>query len=297
VFGAPGALVGIITSPDPSDAAKYGTTGAGVVLLNAGVVHRAGPHRLYVNLARKLARNGVHVLRFDHSGIGDSPRRRDDLPFGKSAVEETRGAIDLLEKEHGCSRFVVIGLCSGTLSAFRTACVDERITGLVLLTALLEDPADVDDAVVQQALDRRTARSYMKEKALHSGSWRRLLTGKVSPKKIARVLGRTLLGDTGALPTASPGTVELGRELAALLDRGVSLLFIYGEPTTVLEYFRMTLEPLVPELRKRGHLDVHVLKRSDHTFTLIHDQQTVLTTIDEWLRSKQLAPAPETSCT
>ena len=43
-----------------------------VVLLNAGIIHRIGPNRLYVQLARRLASRGHAVLRFDLAGIGDS---------------------------------------------------------------------------------------------------------------------------------------------------------------------------------------------------------------------------------
>ena len=44
-----------------------------VVLLNAGIVHRVGPNRMHVLLARALAAAGIPSLRFDMSGIGDSP--------------------------------------------------------------------------------------------------------------------------------------------------------------------------------------------------------------------------------
>ncbi|HEY5972738.1 MAG TPA: hypothetical protein VIT22_12400, partial [Pseudoxanthomonas sp.] len=45
--------------------------GTTVVLLNAGLIHRVGPFRLYVRLARELAESGFDVLRFDLPGIGD----------------------------------------------------------------------------------------------------------------------------------------------------------------------------------------------------------------------------------
>ena len=51
-------LVSILTRPDG---------GAGdrpaVIFLNAGVLHRVGPHRLHVTLARRLAARGLPALR------------------------------------------------------------------------------------------------------------------------------------------------------------------------------------------------------------------------------------------
>ena len=50
-----------------------GRSSVAVVLLNAGLIHRSGPFRLYTRLARKLAKSGYIVLRFDLPGIGDAP--------------------------------------------------------------------------------------------------------------------------------------------------------------------------------------------------------------------------------
>jgi len=68
-FGDSDNLIGIHTSSAASSKRP------GIVLVNSGVVHRAGPNRLYVNIARQLAAVGYPVLRFDLSGIGDSSPR------------------------------------------------------------------------------------------------------------------------------------------------------------------------------------------------------------------------------
>jgi alpha/beta superfamily hydrolase len=68
LFGRTRSLVGIIT--DPPEAERDPQRPA-IVCLNAGIIHRVGPHRLYVKMARTLAAMGFVVLRFDFSGIGD----------------------------------------------------------------------------------------------------------------------------------------------------------------------------------------------------------------------------------
>ena len=40
-----------------------------VVILNTGIVHRVGHHRMFVALSRALAGIGFNVLRFDFAGI------------------------------------------------------------------------------------------------------------------------------------------------------------------------------------------------------------------------------------
>ena len=69
LFGTNRCLVGMLTEPEksqvPADLPAF-------ILFNAGLLHRVGPNRLHVTLARRLARRGFPVLRFDFSGIGDS---------------------------------------------------------------------------------------------------------------------------------------------------------------------------------------------------------------------------------
>ena len=64
-----------------------------VIILNAGVLHRVGPHRLHVALARRLAARGLPALRIDLAGVGDSPGRGDGGSFRASAVADTRAAM------------------------------------------------------------------------------------------------------------------------------------------------------------------------------------------------------------
>lgn len=271
-------LVGIVSLPDGASA--FGETA--FLLLNAGIVHRVGPNRLYVALARRLAKAGCTVLRFDHAGIGDSGARRDHVPFEQAAVSEVQEVMDWLAREKGSKRFVLVGLCSGTLTAFRTACRDSRVSGLILLTALLENPESVSEETITEVHDRRIARSYATEKAFGLRSWGKLLAGRANYANIARVLRKSLGRRLAPAKAMSPGTAEVASELGRLLSRGVSVIFIYAEPTVVLEYFRMTLEPEVPRLRECGRIEVHVLKRSDHTFTALRDQNRVIELILGW---------------
>ena len=275
VFGTSSRLVGIVTCPAPETRRE-----TAVILFNAGLVHRVGPNRLYVRLARRLSDLGYTVLRFDHSGIGDSLPREDHADFQQSAVPEAADAMDWLAAHKQCPRFVLIGLCSGTLTAFRTAQADPRVTSLILLTALLQDPSSVPEEAVAEASNRRIARSYLTERAVRSG-WRKLLTGRFEPQRVWRVV-RRVFRSRGAR-AVEPGVADVLSQLQALLTRGVSLLFIYAEPTTLLEYFRMTIGPRLGRLRRHGIVELSILKRADHTFTELHNQDRVLDLVTAWM--------------
>lgn len=140
-FGPGQALIGIETRTVEA-AAAAGTPIAtptsatpkrpAVVLLNAGVVHRVGPHRLTVNLARRFARAGYVAFRFDLAGLGDS-RSRKGATFEAAVIEDIRSAMDHLQKSTGIDRFILGGLCSGADNSLRVALVDPRVTGIALL--------------------------------------------------------------------------------------------------------------------------------------------------------------------
>jgi len=279
VFGSGSALVGIVTPPLPESIRHRHT---GVIFVNAGLVHRVGPNRLYVGLARELARRGCTCLRFDHAGIGDSPATLDERSFEQRFVDETRQAIDWLAAHRSCTRFVLVGLCSGTLIAFRTACADPRVSGLVLLTALLQDPSTVPADVVAEASDRRVARSYVTAKAGRQSTWRRALTGRANYANALRT-GVRLVARTARPRAVHPDVARVVADLGDLLTRGVGILFLYGEPTTVLEYFRMTIEAEVPALARHGRLNVHILKHSDHTFSRARDQNRIAELVGTWI--------------
>jgi hypothetical protein len=190
-------------------------------------------------------------------------------------------------------RFVLLGLCSGTLTAFRTASRDPRVVGLLLLTALLEDPSTVSEAAVREASERRVATSYRREKAFDLTSWKKVLTGRADYRRIARVVGRRILSrlkPPSSKPALSSPVVE---GLRALLRRGVAVSFVFSEPTTVLEYFRMTVAPALPDLKREGRIEVHVLEKSDHTFSGSPQQARVLELASNWLLdSGLLRPTP-----
>ncbi|HLL20920.1 MAG TPA: hypothetical protein VK427_02265, partial [Kofleriaceae bacterium] len=121
-FGSDDQLVGIVSQP-PRAAATA------ITILNAGVLHRIGPHRLHVVLARRFAECGFTALRLDLGGIGDSVASSNAPTFRESAVNDTRLALSGLSER----RHVLFGVCAGADNALATALVDDRVGGIVLV--------------------------------------------------------------------------------------------------------------------------------------------------------------------
>ena len=105
-----------------------------VILLNAGMVHRIGPHRGSVELARAVAGAGFPVFRYDQSGLGDSPVSRQ--VSAERRHEELKAAMELVNARTGATRFVVGGICSAADDAFHLATIEPRVHGVLLLDGL-----------------------------------------------------------------------------------------------------------------------------------------------------------------
>lgn len=279
LFGKSRSLVGILT--DPPTASTAADLPA-FVLLNAGLVHRVGPHRMFVQMARNLAAMGFVVLRFDHSGIGDSKVRDDRLPFEQSSINETLEAMQCLSTLRGSKRFVLVGLCSGTFTSFRTARGDSRIVGIVLLNALLESPETISEEAAADAFSRKIARSYWHHKIFLPRSWLKIVTGKASYGQICRVLYLQLRSPWVRRRYNKYGPQQVLTDLRALVDRGVKLFFVYSEGTGVLEYFRLTLGDEIRRMISDGKLRVEIMQETDHTFTLLQHQAHLLELVRSW---------------
>lgn len=128
-FGEGGRLFGILTLPSmPSHNAQALPV---FVFLSAGLLHRVGPSRLHVRLARELAKIGFSSLRVDLAGTGDSPGRP-GLTNQQSVAADYKEIVRVLESRLGRLPLVLAGLCSGADNAIRLTPKDPRVAGMVL---------------------------------------------------------------------------------------------------------------------------------------------------------------------
>jgi dienelactone hydrolase len=114
-FG-PLGLYGVVDEPVTATGAPW------VLLVNVAAEHHIGPGRRWVEWARSWAGDGYRVVRIDQSGIGDSPchpGQREDEMFAPEWIEDMREVVRTLSADG--APVVVMGLCSGSYSAFEVA--------------------------------------------------------------------------------------------------------------------------------------------------------------------------------
>jgi len=275
-FGREDSLCGVVSYPQGrrEDA-------PGVLLLNAGMVHRVGPNRFYVNLARALAGHGFPVLRFDFSGVGDSEPRTDSLRFERSAVEESQAGMDLLA-DMGLSRlFVLAGLCNGAEMSFKTACADPRVLGLALINPqrYLTEPSR---ELVAHVEGRTEADFYWRTARFKPQSWFKFVRGRSDYRAVLRALGRklgSLLGNDERVPAEHPDAAAFAR----LYRRGVRLLLLFSEGDPGMAYLGTIAGDRVAAWRASGQLGLEVIPGADHTLTPLASQDRVRQSIVRWI--------------
>jgi pimeloyl-ACP methyl ester carboxylesterase len=270
-FGEQQSLVGILTDPLNM---KGSPIEVGAILLNPGILHRVGPGRIYVKMARELAAIGFTVLRFDFSGIGDSRVRHDNLPFDKSSVDEAQAAMNLLESMRGIRQFVFLGGCSGARVSLATACCDPRVVGAILMNF----PANAeDDGNMNLGLpDRRDEHYFLNFAIRDTKSWLKFLTGKANYKRIFEALVSLIRRQFGPEQAPAPEWLLFRQHLDIVVRRGTRTVFVSSQGDHRLHDLRQAGGNQLRELCSQGKLELVVIPRTDHTFSSLHDQERLM---------------------
>jgi pimeloyl-ACP methyl ester carboxylesterase len=263
LFGSWTSLVGIVTKAvSPASANR-----PAIVILNTGIIHRVGHHRMFVTMSRALGAVGYTVLRFDFSGIGDSSPRYDGLPLVDACMAEIREALDWLERDGAASRMILIGLCSGADHAVLYGHTDPRIVGLVLM-----DPS------IPPTL--RYYVHYIGRRLRRLRSWFNVLSGR---SHTLRMLMRHMLPIAQRYPLQNRvprQTIE--RHYRNSVDSGIEILAIFTEETTRQTYREQMIEAL-PNVSFGDRLTLEFFPGSDHTFALESDRSRLIQLILQWV--------------
>lgn len=271
-FGRNGNLNGIVCTSDQSD------TDLMLILLNAGVTHKAGPFRLNVDIARHVAGHNINSFRFDVGGLGDSEKIQSSLTHEAAMMQDIGDALNLLELKYGTKRFIVIGLCTGAEHSHKIALLDDRVIGCVWL----------------DGYGYATPKFYMNRyvpKLLNPLKWLRLIArllglNRISGKQNRQELPTALSGNNiDDFVWRQPAINKYIQDMALLFNRGVKCLYIYTGG--VYEYYNYA-DQYKDSFNKHDfmqNITVEYLPLANHTYTLHKDKAILLKKIVDWIKN------------
>ena len=254
-------LAGLVHCPTELD-----TSQPFFVILNAGIVHRVGPFRLNVDIARSVAASGFGSLRFDLSGLGESEFRSGNLSAEERALLDVHEVLNDLEQRYGVNRFVTVGLCSGAFNAFQAAVADKRICGLISIDGIAFETPGFKKREFKRKLNYRFVRNAIKRRALGLNAYDENLP--------ASQLAQEEFFEVDEDPT------RLRKQLGELIDRQTHLKFIYtagSDDFNGVEQFREMFD-----VEPGPRLQVDYYAESEHTFPICQHRQQLLENILDW---------------
>ncbi len=281
-FGESGSLTGVVTlppgdlgAPEPAAAAR-----PFVVILNAGLMHRVGPFRMAVDLARRLASGGSRVLRFDLSGIGDSPPRPGPATVEERALRDGHEVMSFLAERYGARRFAVGGLCTGAINAHRLGAADERVAALFLLDGYAYSTLP--------SLGRRVAGALLRPRSWASIGQR--LTQEAAEEVRARFTSAPLTGKPDPASSSRDERVDLffqdwppqasvRSDIERMLRRGARMLFLYSGGWSGYKHAGQ-FDEMFPDLPRRDRVTVEFLPEADHTFFALADREAMFRSVE-----------------
>jgi pimeloyl-ACP methyl ester carboxylesterase len=266
------SLVGIVTRPSPT----HQKDEPAIVILNTGIVHRVGHHRMYVSLSRDLANSGWTVVRFDFAGIGDSKPRNGSTSPLTASMADIRDVLDSLEKTHQLNRFILVGLCSGADHAVLYGHTDARVVGLVLM-----------DPTLPPTL--RYYLYYVIQRLKNVRNWISVVTGRSG---LFRLMS-THLANSVRSNTELDGLTLQNLRFSSYLVRcyrgaathGIRMLSVFTSVSVRHTYKQQMLDAF-PEASAGGKLRLEFFPDTDHLFSGTKERTRLRMVIAAWLDSR-----------
>ena len=262
------ALTGVLSLPerDISD--------VGVVVVVGGPQYRAGSHRQFVLLARRLAANGYPTLRFDARGMGDSTGCHNGF---ESIDDDIDAAITaLISAQAHIRRIILWGLCDGASAAliYCRPGLDRRIGGLCLANPWVRSP---------KTHARTQVKHYYRSRLQEPAFWLKLLSGQLASGAISGLW--TTLRQARLSVSAAPSTNFQDKMLQGLVRTEVPKLFLFsGEDFTAREFGEyVRLNPSWHAAVTAANVTRFEVPGADHTFSSRQHSQLVEAETLRWI--------------
>lgn len=263
-FGEQQRLIGIATKPEKNPQQT------GFIILNSGLLSKAGAFRFSVELARNLQQNGFYSFRFDFGGIGDSETGLSSETFIERSNAEILLAMDLMQKEYGIKKFVVGGLCSAADCALQVASIDRRVKGLLLI----DPPAYKTPKYHLYHQVNRVLRTIY----------------AFDLKRWLNVFGKLRKNTASKRATLNfrifPSQKDMTLKLQHYLEEDIHMFFAYTGGSSSYFNHREQFFDMFPNIEFGKNITLYHLAKSDHLSILKRDRDKLVNLICKWSAKK-----------
>jgi alpha-beta hydrolase superfamily lysophospholipase len=255
-----------------------GAPAPAVLMLNSGSVHHIGPNRLWVQLAREWAAQGVTVLRLDISGIGESPPRpgaAENVVYSAHAGADIAAALAWLRREGAATQCHVMGLCSGGYHTLKAAMAGQYMASGLMINPLTFNWKEGMSMEVVKDYEVAPLAAKFRRQLFTARSWEKLLRGRVDVRVVLQVAWRRgwSLVATRLRELARGLHIsfknDLARELADAARHGIRLKFVFADNAPGFELLEREGGQAIHRMVRRGQASLDFIAGGDHTFTRI----------------------------
>lgn len=271
-------LQGVLSAPTQPQPRKVG-----VLVVVGGPQYRAGSHRQFVLLARRLAAAGWPVLRFDVRGMGDSTG--DLVSFESSGPDIAAGVRALRQASPGVERVVLWGLCDAATAALLEVSALPDVAGLVLLNPWARHA---------ETMARVHLKRHYLQRLLEPAFWHKLASGRVALRPAAvdlvatvRRVARSRAPALRQSDSSEPIDFRQRLALALMSFQRPALVVLSGRDYVAAEFLEFSASrPALAGLWSRANIQRLDVPEADHTFS----NQALRTAVEDatfgWLASE-----------
>ena len=246
----------------------------GVLVVVGGPQYRAGSHRQFTLLARKLALGGFPTFRFDYRGMGDSS----GSPRTFESVEADLGAaVAAFQREvPELDEIVLWGLCDGASAVMMFGASGKPVHGMIVLNPWVRSMA---------TLARSHIRHYYPRRLAQRSFWIKVLAGDIRIGEAIASLVQNISGLRRPNASSAPHFIDgMRRGFAAFPGR--VLIVLSGDDLTAREFLEVVnMDPQWQETLSAARVDRVDIPDADHTFSRFSSRQNVEQTTLSWLAS------------
>lgn len=281
--GGAGPVFGIVTPAEQP---------VGNLVICSGGWHggNTNANRMVVRLARRAAAAGRNVVRFDWHGAGESPGHIRFFRLDEPGTGDALGAVATVPGELPTT---LVGICIGTRAVLDAARAIPNLEAAVLVSF----PLPAARAKAKRA-ERIGAVSALREGVRPSAlrGWLQPATRRVYIKflklkwqafleKVRRKSTTEQHPETARRAAASARDLEaLIDELEAFIDRGIRILFLFGNDDASYAHFAAARSGrLGTVLARSSHVEVELVEGDLSGFSSLAAQEALIDIVGDWV--------------